>query len=104
MDNENCKEIENSEELQKSLQENSNVETTKEYKNSVANKISNLSAIILVGGILIGVLGALSIISITEEFTIITPAILLVITSFVSSLLLTGLAEIIELLQSIKDK
>lgn len=103
MSNNNYSEIENSEEFQKSMQENEIVKA-KEYKNKVANKISKVSDIILAVGVVLGILGALVIVSITEEFTIIPSAIVLIIVSFISSLLLTGLAEIIELLQSIKDK
>lgn len=105
MDNNNYAEIESSEEFKATIKEDDEITSTiKEYKNNVAGKISNLSTIILVVGVLIGILGGIIIVSITEEFTILPTAILVIITSFVSSLLLTGLAEIIELLQSIKDK
>lgn len=98
----NIEQIENSEEFKNSLSENQ--ESTSNYKNKIASKISNLSTIILAVGIIIGVLGGLSIVALTEGFTIIPTAITIVIISFVSSLLLEGLSEIIELLQSIKDK
>lgn len=106
MNEDNYKEIENSVEIKATIDESKEInrESTLQYKNKVANKILDVSTAVLIIGIAIGVFGGLFLFATTEEFLGILLGIILAIASFVFSILLNGLAEIIELLQSIKDK
>lgn len=101
--NDDFKDIENSEEFKKSMRENQN--NTIGYKNEIANKILNTSTVIFVVGFLVAIIGGYNLYNNHEE--IISVIVFFSITigiSIIASVILKGLAEIIELLQSIKDK
>lgn len=103
MDNKILKEIEGSEEYKNSLKDN--VEEDVDYDNAIANRISNVATIVLIVGIILGILQVLSLTSTHEE---IVPIIISCGTTiaifFVGYIVLKGFAEIIELLQKIKNK
>lgn len=92
--------IENSEEFKASIRDNKEIDVKEDYTNKVASKISILSKITL-GLIIVFLVLGVPVGYLTEEVTI---TISVVISLIVVSILLEGLAEIIELLQKIKDK
>jgi len=100
--NNDYKEIENSEEFKKSMKEN---ETTTCYKNEIANKILNASTIVTIVGFLIAIIGSYNLYSNHEGVLAIVIFFAIVVgVGLLSSILLKGLAEIIELLQSLNGK
>lgn len=97
------KEIENSEEFKKSIQENENNYIG--YKNEVANKVLNTSTVIFIIGFLIAIIESYNLYSNHENIgTIIVFFIIIIGIVMIFSVLFKGLAEVIELLQSIKEK
>lgn len=97
------KEIENSEEFKKSIQENENNDIG--YKNEVANKVLNTSTVIFIIGFLISIIESYNLYSNHENIgTIIVFFIIIIGIGMIFSVLFKGLAEVIELLQSIKEK
>lgn len=102
MDNKILKEIEGSEEYKNSLKDS--VEENIDYDNVIANRISNVATIVLIVGIILGVLQVFNLTSTHEE---IVPIIISCTTTiaifFVGYIVLKGFAEIIELLQKIKN-
>lgn len=97
------KEIENSEEFKKSIQENENNDIG--YKNEVANKVLNTSTVIFIIGFLIAIIESYNLYSNHENIgTIIVFFIIIMGIGMIFSVLFKGLAEVIELLQSIKEK
>ena len=92
--------IENSEEFKRSVKDNKEINVTADYTNKVASKISILSKITL-GLIVVFLLLGIPAGYLTEEIPI---TISVVISLIVTSILLEGFAEVIELLQKIKDK
>lgn len=101
--NNDYKEIENSEEFKKSIKENEII--TSSYKNEIANKILNASTIFTIVGFLIAIIGSYNLYSNHEGVLAIVIFFAIVVgIGMLFSILLKGLAEIIELLQSIKER
>lgn len=101
--NNDYKEIENSEEFKKSIKENETIISG--YKNEIANKILNASTIITIVGFLIAIIGSYNLYSNHEGVLAIIIFFAIVVgIGMLSSILLKGLAEIIELLQNIKER
>lgn len=103
MDNKTLKEIEGSEEYKNSLKDN--VEEDIDYDNVIANRISNVATIVLIVGIILGMLQIFNLKSLHEEvMSIIISFTTTISIFFISYIVLKGFAEIIELLQNIKNK
>ena len=78
---------------------------TSSYKNEIANKILNASTIFTIVGFLIAIIGSYNLYSNHEGVLAIVIFFAIVVgIGMLFSILLKGLAEIIELLQSIKER
>lgn len=101
--NNDYKKIENSEEFKKSIKEDETIAIG--YKNEIANKILNASTVVLIVGFLISIIGSYNLYSNHEDILAIVIFFAIVVgIGMLSSILLKGLAEIIELLQSLKER